>query len=64
MVNLTHNAHFNLDGEGSGSIADHTLHVEAGRCLPIGRDLIPTGRLTAVEGTPFDACVRAASSTA
>ena len=54
VVNLTQHAHFNLDGEGSGSIDDHTLQVVAGRYLPVGADLIPTGEFADVAGTPFD----------
>ncbi len=54
VVSLTQHAHFNLAGEGSGSAEDHLLQVSAGRYTPVGSDLIPTGELEDVAGTPFD----------
>ena len=53
-VNLTNHAYFNLGGYASGSILEHTLRLDADRFLPTDADLIPTGELRAVEGTPFD----------
>ena len=53
-VNLTHHLYFNLSGDHRSPALDHTLAIAASATTPVRPDLIPTGELAPVEGTPFD----------
>ena len=52
IVNLTNHSYFNL--KGAGTILDHELILNAGSFTPVSSDLIPTGEIKSVAGTPMD----------
>lgn len=54
VVNLTNHSYFNLAGEASGPIFDHTVQIFADQFLPVDDSLIPTGDFRDVAGTVFD----------
>ncbi|HKJ43238.1 MAG TPA: aldose epimerase family protein, partial [Sunxiuqinia sp.] len=52
IVNFTNHSYFNLTG-GEEQILDHELLLKAKK-ITESADLIPTGKILPVEGTPFD----------
>ncbi len=54
VINPTNHCYFNLAGQGSGDVLGHTMTIYADSFLPTDNQLIPTGKLCPVAGTPFD----------
>ena len=52
--NLTQHSYFNLDDGGAGDILGHRLMLNGSAYLPVDADMIPTGVVEPVDGTPFD----------
>ena len=53
-INLTNHSYFNLNDGGQSPITDHILQLNANAITEVDSALIPTGRLLAVDQTPFD----------
>ncbi len=53
-VNLTNHAYFNMAGNASGDVFHQTLWMDAESYCKGDSELIPTGELPSVSGTPFD----------
>src|SRR3954451_5043411 len=54
VLNLTNHSYFDLSGQFAGNILDHEVTIHADRFTPVDSNLIPTGELRDVSGTPFD----------
>ena len=54
IVNLSQHVYFNLNGHDAGDILGHELMLAADYFTPVDKNLIPTGDISAVAGTPMD----------
>jgi len=54
LLNLTNHAYFNLRGQGNGNVLGETLSICSGSFTRVGPDIVPTGDIVPVEGTPLD----------
>lgn len=53
-LNLTNHTYWNLADGGKSDVLKHVLMLNADRYLPVDAQLIPTGELKSVRGTPMD----------
>jgi aldose 1-epimerase len=53
-LSLTNHSYFNLSGNSKNTIHDHRVTIDSSRFAELDKELIPTGKLADVEGTPFD----------
>jgi len=54
VINLTNHSYFNLSGNPENTILDHLLYLNADAYTPTNDELIPTGKIDKVAGTPLD----------
>ena len=53
-LNLTQHTYLNLAGAGKGDVLGHEVMLNAGSFTPVDSNLIPTGEIRKVAGTPLD----------
>ena len=53
-VNLAHHGFFNLRGCGNGDILGHVLTINASHTTPVDAELIPSGEIVSLDGSPLD----------
>lgn len=54
IINLTNHSYFNLAGHTSGSVLGQKVTIYADSFTPSDANMIPTGEVCKVEGTPMD----------
>ena len=55
--NLTNHSYFNLEGHASGSVDSTWIRLFCSHFTPINEEMLPTGEIRSIRGTPFDFAV-------
>ncbi|XP_027073463.1 aldose 1-epimerase-like [Coffea eugenioides] len=53
-VNLAQHSYWNLGGHNSGDVLSDEVQIFASHFTPVNNQLIPTGKISPVKGTPYD----------
>ncbi|KAL8474684.1 hypothetical protein ACS0TY_031213 [Phlomoides rotata] len=53
-ISLAQHTYWNLAGHNSGTILDHTIQIWANHITPVDHNIVPTGEIMPIKGTPFD----------
>jgi aldose 1-epimerase len=54
VINMVHHSYFNLAGHASGNVLGQQMRIGGDFYVPVDGELMPTGEILAVAGTPFD----------
>lgn len=54
LMNMVHHSYFNLSGQGSGDVLGHEVKMSSRFYTPVDDELLATGEILSVKGTPFD----------
>jgi len=54
VINPTSHIYFNLNGEDSGDTSDLKIMINASAVTEVNNNLLPTGKMLPIAGTPFD----------
>ena len=54
IINMTNHSYFNMDGHDAGDVLEQKVWINAEAFTEMDEQLIPTGNIVPVEGTPLD----------
>jgi aldose 1-epimerase len=54
VINMVHHSYFNLAGHASGDVMGQLMRLPGDFYTPVDSELLPTGEIRAVAGTPYD----------
>ncbi|WP_088288184.1 aldose epimerase family protein [Kineosporia sp. A_224] len=54
VINMVHHSYFNLAGHGMGDVLAQRMRLAGDFYIPVDSELMPTGEVLAVAGTPYD----------